>query len=96
MKRQIKKPDDMLQSGFRAKKMVPRAETAGYQTFPERKFFPARRNLTGIFRSPTSPNTISIFKWYSVVLLRRYDIIEIHTMIICADQTRSLIFLQFF
>lgn len=48
--------------------MVPREGTAGYQTFPERKFFPARRNLSGIFRSHIFSNTTSIFKWYSVVL----------------------------
>ena len=48
--------------------MVPREETAGYQIFPERELFTARRNLSGISCSHTSPNTTNIFQWYSVVL----------------------------
>ena len=51
-----------------AKYLVHPKETAGYQILPERKFFPARRNLSGISRSQTSPNTINIFKWHSMVL----------------------------
>ena len=54
--------------------VIAGTETAGYQTFPERERFTARNNLSGIFRSPTSPNTISIFKWYSVVLLSIFEI----------------------
>ena len=52
--------------------MAPGAETAGYQTLPESKFFPARRNLSGISCGQTSPNTTNIFKWYPVVL--RYNL----------------------
>ena len=52
--------------------MVHPKETAGYQTFPERERFTARRNLSGIFRSRTSPITTNISKWYSVVL--RYNL----------------------
>ena len=48
--------------------MVPREETAGYQIFPERERFTARKNLSGISRSLTSPITTNIFQWYSVVL----------------------------
>ena len=55
-------------SRFPDKKMVPREGTAGYQIFPERELFPARRNLSGISRSHIFSNTTSIFKWYSVVL----------------------------
>jgi len=58
----------VLQKALLSVKMVPGAETAGYQTFPGKISSPARRNLSGISRSPTSTDTINIFKWYSMVL----------------------------
>ena len=56
--------------------LVHPKETAGYQTFPGRNATSARRNLSGISRNHTSPNTINIFKWYPVIL--RYNLFKLY------------------